>query len=187
MHDSRRRTAINAENTDTTSGTDTTAKTDTQVTDPNRAQAGEPGFTIVREFAAPRARVWEAWTDPDVMARWFHPETLVTPRDSVSVDLRVGGEYTYTMRIPDTGQEFPTTGKYLHIDEPVRLDFTWGSPGEVDDAPRVSVELEEIAADRTRMTFSLTGLPNDSGTDESAYDGWSSAFNELDTEVSSIR
>lgn len=154
-------------------------------TDPNSAQAGEPGFTIVREFAAPRARVWEAWTNPDVMARWFHPETLVTPRESVSVDLRVGGEYTYTMRIPNTGQEFPTAGKYLHIDEPVRLDFTLGSPGEVDDAPRVSVELEEIDADRTRMTFTLTGLPGDSGTDESAYDGWSSAFNELDTEVSS--
>ena len=176
---------MNAENTDTSSGTDTTAKTDTQVTDPNSAQAGEPGFTIVREFAASRARVWEAWTNPDVLARWFHPETLVTPRESVSVDLRVGGEYTYTMRIPNTGQEFPTAGKYLHIDEPVRLDFTWGSPGEVDDAPRVSVELEEIDVDRTRMTFTLTGLPGDSGTDESAYDGWSSAFNELDTEVSS--
>ena len=69
------------------------------VIDPISAEAGEPGITIVREFAAPRARVWEAWTNPDVMARWFHPETLVTPRESVSVDLRVGGEYTYTMRI----------------------------------------------------------------------------------------
>ena len=149
------------------------------------AGGDQPSFTIVRDFAAPRAKVWEAWTNPDVMARWFHPETLVTPRESVSVDLRVGGEYTYTMRIPDTGQEFPTAGKYLHIDEPVRLDFTWGSPGEVDDAPRVSVALEEIGADRTRMTFTLTGLPNDSGEDASAYDGWSSAFNELGTELGS--
>ena len=154
------------------------------VIDPISAEAGEPGITIVREFAAPRARVWEAWTNPDVMARWFHPETLVTPRESVSVDLRVGGEYTYTMRIPDTGQEFPTAGKYLHIDEPARLDFTWGSPGDVDNAPRMSVALEEIDADHTRMTFTLIGLPNDSGSDASAYDGWSSVFNELDTELS---
>ena len=155
------------------------------VIDPISAEAGEPGFTIVREFAAPRARVWEAWTNPDVMARWFHPETLVTPRESVSVDLRVGGEYTYTMRIPDTGQEFPTAGKYLHIDEPARLDFTWGSPGDVDNAPRVSVALEEIDADHTRMTFTLIGLPNDSGSDASACDGWSSAFNELGAELGS--
>ena len=170
---------MNAENTDNAINTDHTA------TDPNSAQTEEPGFTIVREFAAPRARVWEAWTSPDVMARWFHPETLVTPRESVSVDLRVGGEYTYTMRIPDTGQEFPTAGKYLRIDEPDRLDFTWGSPGEVDEAPRVSIELDELDAGRTRMTFTLTGLPGDSGSDESVYDGWSSAFSELDTELSS--
>lgn len=157
--------------------------TDTTATDTTAATSGEPGFTIVREFAAPRARVWEAWTNPDVMARWFHPETLTAPRESVSVDLRVGGEYTYTMRIPDTGQEFPAAGRYLRVDEPARLDFTWGSPGRVDDAPRVSVELEEVAADRTRMTFTLIGIPNDSGEDASAYDGWSSAFSELDAEV----
>ena len=48
----------------------------------------------------------------------------------------------------------------------------------------VSVALEEIDADHTRMTFTLIGLPNDSGSDASAYDGWSSAFNELDTELS---
>ncbi|WP_366933904.1 SRPBCC family protein [Brevibacterium renqingii] len=58
------------------------------------------------------------------MARWFHPEGLQTPRETVSVDLRVGGTYTYTMRIEETGQEFPTAGRYLRIDPPVRLDFT---------------------------------------------------------------
>lgn len=145
----------------------------------------EPGFTIVRDFAAPRARVWRAWTNPDDMARWFHPETLVTPRESVSVDLRVGGEYSCTMRIPDTGQEFPTAGRYLHIDEPARLDFTWGSPGSIDDAPRVSVELEELDPARTRMTFTLVGLPDDTGSDDSACDGWASAFRVLEAELGS--
>lgn len=145
----------------------------------------EPGFTIVRDFAAPRERVWDAWTNPAVMARWLHPETLVTPRESVSVDLRVGGRYTYTMRIEETGQEFPTAGKYLAVEEPHRLDFTWGSPDNVDDAPRVSIEFEEIDADNTRMTFALTGIPNDSGSDASAYDGWSSAFTVLEGEFAS--
>lgn len=145
----------------------------------------EPGFTIVRDFATPRDRVWEAWTNPDVMARWFHPETLVTPRESVSVDLRVGGLYTYTMRIEETGQEFPTAGKYLVIDAPHRLDFTWGSPDDVDDAPQVSVVFEEIDENTTRMTFALTGIPNDSGSDASAYDGWNSAFNVFEAELTS--
>lgn len=145
--------------------------------------ADQPSFTIVRDFAAPRNRVWEAWTNPDIMARWFHPETLVTPRESVSVDLRVGGTYTYTMRIPDTGQEFPTAGRYRRIEEPRRLDFTWGSPEDIDDAPLVSIVFDEIDAESTRMTFTVIGLPNDSVTDASAYDGWNSAFAVFDVEV----
>lgn len=147
------------------------------------AGGDQPSFTIVRDFAAPRAKVWDAWTNPDTMARWFHPETLVTPRESVTVDLRVGGTYTYTMRIPDTGQEFPTAGRYRHIEEPRRLDFTWGSPDAIDDAPLVSVILDEVDDSTTRMTFTVISLPNDSGSDASAYDGWNSAFNVFDAEI----
>lgn len=151
-------------------------------TDPTTS-TDEPSFTIVRDFAAPRDQVWDAWTNPDVMARWFHPETLVTPRESVTVDLRVGASYTYTMRIDETGQEFPVAGEYLRIEPPRRLDFTWGSPDHTDGAPRVSVVFEDHGEAGTRMTFTLIGIPNDSGADASAYDGWDSAFNVLEREV----
>lgn len=169
--------------TDPTTSTSPATSTDPSASTGPTTGTEEPSFTIVRDFAAPRPQVWEAWTNPDVMARWFHPETLVTPRESVSVDLQVGGTYTYTMRIPGTGQEFPTAGKYRHIEPPRRLDFTWGSPGDVDDSPLVSVVLDEIDADTTRMTFTVTGIPNDSGSDASAYDGWTSAFNVYENEV----
>ncbi|MBM6591163.1 SRPBCC domain-containing protein [Brevibacterium sp. RIT 803] len=144
---------------------------------------GEPGFTIVRDFAAPRERVWDAWTNPDVMACWYHPEGLHTPRDSVSVDLREGGIYAYTMIVDDTGVEFATGGRYRHVESPRRLDFTWGNQGEEDSSPLVSIEFDEIDATTTRMTFTLTGLPNDSGAVASVYDGWNSAFNVLEAEV----
>lgn len=153
--------------------------------DTNPTETEEPGFTIVRDFSAPRAQVWRAWTTPDVMARWFHPETLVTPRDSVSVDLREGGLYTYTMVVEETGQEFPVAGRYLRVEQPRRLDFTWGSPEEIDASPRVSIEFDEIDEVTTRMTFSVTGIPNDSGSEASAYDGWNSAFRVLDAELGS--
>lgn len=163
--------------------TNTTPTENTTPTDSTPSTTDEPGFTIVRDFAASRGRVWDAWTNPDVMAQWMHPETLVTPRESVSADLRVGGLYTYTMQIVGTEMEFPTAGRYLHVEPPRRLDFTWGSPGDVDNAPRISIEFEEIDENSTRMTFALTGIPNDSGSDASAYDGWSSAFNVLEGEL----
>lgn len=142
-----------------------------------------PSFTIIREFAAGRDRIWQAWTDPESMAAWFHPETLITPRESVHVDLRVGGRYAYTMVDEDAGIDYPTAGTYLVVDPPRRLDFTWGSPGEEDDAPVVSVGLDELGPDRTRMTFTVTGIGDDSGRDDSAYDGWNSAFAVLDEEL----
>lgn len=143
----------------------------------------EPGFTIVRDFAASRERVWDAWTSPDVMARWYHPEGLHTPRDSVRVDLREGGIYAYTMIVDDTGEEFATGGRYRHVESPRRLDFTWGNQGDEDSSPLVSLELEELDASTTRMTFTLTGLPSDSGAIDSVFDGWTSAFNVFEAEI----
>ena len=157
--------------------------TNTASTDRTASAMDEPGFTIVRDFAAPRERVWDAWTNPDVMARWYHPEGLHTPRESVSVDLREGGIYAYTMIVDATGEEFATGGRYRHVESPRRLDFTWGSQGEEDSSPLVSIELEDIDETTTRMTFTLTGLPSDSGADASVVDGWNSAFNVFEAEI----
>ena len=72
-------------------------------------------FTIIREFAAPREAVWRAWTDPAMAAQWWHPHEVVTPPESVQIDLRVGGTYEYLMIAPD-GSEYPTGGEYLEVD-----------------------------------------------------------------------
>ncbi|MGO1912232.1 MAG: SRPBCC family protein, partial [Corynebacterium sp.] len=54
-----------------------------------------PEFTINRTFDAPRELVWRAWTEEKELAQWFRPMGVTT--ESVSVDLRVGGRYRYTM------------------------------------------------------------------------------------------
>ena len=58
---------------------------------------------ISRILDAPRERVFRAWTDPDEIAAWFGPEHMETPRDRVSIDLRVGGSYELTM-VPREGR-----------------------------------------------------------------------------------
>ena len=143
----------------------------------------EPGFTIVRNFAASRDRVWDAWTNPAIMALWYHPKGLHTPRESVSVDLREGGLYTYTMVDNDTGEQFPTGGKYHRVERPFRLDFSWGNQCEEDTSPLVRIVFEEIDAATTRMTFTLTGLPQDSGVVNGITEGWNSAFDVLEATI----
>ncbi|AVZ40629.1 MULTISPECIES: SRPBCC domain-containing protein [unclassified Dietzia] len=139
-----------------------------------------PEFTITRTFDAPRETVWRAWTDPAVAARWWHPHEVTTPADSVAIDLRVGGRYTYLM-IDPTGREWPAAGEYLEIREPDRLRFTWGSPGDDgDEVPVITVDLAEVGDGHTLMTFHVAGLPDDRGSEHSAHDGWTEAFEELD-------
>ena len=81
-----------------------------------------PEFTITRTFNAPRELVWKAWTDKFELAHWFHPMGVTA--ESVSVDLRVGGRYRYTMVNESTGEEYPTGGEYLAINPVEKLSNT---------------------------------------------------------------
>ena len=145
-------------------------------------------FTITRTFDAPRETIWRAWTDPALAALWWHPHEVTTPPESVSIDLRVGGRYTYLMIDPSGGQ-WPTEGEYLEIREPDRLRFTWGSPDDPrgDGVPVITVDLAEAADGRTEMTFHLVGTPDAHGAEEGVHGGWIEAFEELDATLVGAR
>ena len=65
----------------------------------NRIETDAQGVTIERTFTAAQAEVWQAWTDPERFGRWYGPQGFTIP--SVEMDVRVGGEYSLTMRSPD--------------------------------------------------------------------------------------
>ncbi|MET0694966.1 MAG: SRPBCC domain-containing protein [Propionibacteriaceae bacterium] len=140
------------------------------------------GFTLVRTFEASPKEVWEAWIDPDEAAQWWHPRGATTPRESVEIDARVGGRYTYTMVDDTTGQRVVTGGVYREVEPYERLAFTWGEPdGDPDDSPLITISLEQLD-EGTRMTFDLRGIDGTRG-DGSFYDGWESALDSLGDHV----
>jgi uncharacterized protein YndB with AHSA1/START domain len=65
-------------------------------------------FTITRVFDAPRELVWRAWTDPEHMSRWFGPHGFTTPLATVTMDVRPGGTFEFTMVSDDDGNEIPS-------------------------------------------------------------------------------
>lgn len=136
------------------------------------------GFTIVRDFDATPEQVWSAWTVADEAARWWHPRGVTTPRESVSIDARVGGRYEYTMVNDETGEKYPTVGVYSVVEPFERLVFSWGSPDDLDDAPIITLTFESVDAGRTRLTFDLRGAEGHEG-DEFMYDGWVDALDVL--------
>lgn len=77
------------------------------------------GFT--RTVDVPRALVWRAWTEPELLKPWFCPLPWKTV--DCEIDLRPGGIFRTTMRSPE-GQEFPGTGCYLEIVPNEKLVWT---------------------------------------------------------------
>ena len=76
---------------------------------------------LTRAIAAPRERVYRAWTEPELLKQWFAPLPWTTPH--VENDVRAGGSSLVVMRGPD-GSEFPNRGVYLEVVANERLVFT---------------------------------------------------------------
>jgi uncharacterized protein YndB with AHSA1/START domain len=81
---------------------------------------------MTREFRAPRALVFDAWTKPEHIARWFG---LRGEKTDATVDLRVGGSYRYVLA-DGAGGEMAIAGEYLEISPPERLVCTERFDGE---------------------------------------------------------
>jgi len=77
--------------------------------------------TIVRTIDAPRALVFQAWLDPEQLARWWGPRGFTNP--VCETEAREGGAWRIVMRAPD-GAEYPCHGVYREIVAPELLVFT---------------------------------------------------------------
>jgi uncharacterized protein YndB with AHSA1/START domain len=131
---------------------------------------------IERTFAAPAEDVFDAWTSPEVMRRWFHcAPDWATPE--AEVDLRVGGKVRVVMRRPD-GTEARARGEYTLIDRPHRLVMTW----TFDDAPS-NEQLIELVFSESEGSTTVLMVNSGISTDErrKAQDwGWHGCLDELE-------
>ena len=133
---------------------------------------------IERLIAAPPEQVYNYWTDPSLMVKWFGPEGYDIPESSF--DVRVGGHWAATMRRPD-GTRLRVSGIYRTLEPPRRVAFTWAwvnDQGERGHETTVTVTCE-TAPGGTRMTL----LQREFQTVEqcAAHNtGWTSAFKKFE-------
>jgi uncharacterized protein YndB with AHSA1/START domain len=98
---------------------------------------------VVHRFAAPAARVFDAWLDPDWLGRWmFGPGVRDERIVRLTREARVGGKFSFV--VERQGVEVDHVGEYLEIDRPRRLVFTWGTRDTLPDTSRVSVEITPV-------------------------------------------
>jgi uncharacterized protein YndB with AHSA1/START domain len=101
---------------------------------------------IERIIEAPRELVWEAYTDPELIAQWLGPRDIAMT--DVQMDVREGGTYRFTHARGD--ETFRFFGEYRELDPPKALEWTFNFEG----FPRGSVdrtEFEELDGGRTRI------------------------------------
>ncbi|AKZ58508.1 putative glutathione S-transferase-related transmembrane protein [Streptomyces ambofaciens ATCC 23877] len=80
-------------------------------------------LTLVADFTAPVARVWQLWSDPRQLERWWGPPTY--PATVEEYDLTPGGEVTYFMTGPE-GDQYRGWWRITSVDAPTSLEFTDG-------------------------------------------------------------
>jgi uncharacterized protein YndB with AHSA1/START domain len=87
----------------------------------DRKTYGEGTVAITRVFDAPRALVWQAWTDPKMLGAWFGPRGFTS--SVPQWELQVGGALRIVMRGPD-GNDYPMKGVFTEVKAPERLVFS---------------------------------------------------------------
>ena len=131
---------------------------------------------IRRTIAAPRERVFRAWTDPTELTRWWGPKGYEAP--SATVDLRVGGRYRLAMRKLPDGEVFYLTGVYQEVRPPAKLVYTWWWETEPELAETlVTVEFLDRGSP-TEVVLIHESFPNQEIRDQHAS-GWNSCLDRL--------
>lgn len=80
-------------------------------------------MTITRLINAPRERVWEAFTNPEQIVKWWGPNGFTNTTESMEV--KPGGVWRFMMHGPD-GTDWPNLISYLEVTPPERLVFDHG-------------------------------------------------------------
>jgi uncharacterized protein YndB with AHSA1/START domain len=110
-----------------------------------QSAAGQAGlaFRIERRFAKPRENVFRAWTDPQVLKRWWCPPGWAPAE--VEVDLRAGGCYRIGMRRESGSPAVYVCGSFVEVDPPARLVYTWQWENAFEHMPPTRVTVEFLS------------------------------------------
>ena len=140
-------------------------------------------FTLTRIFDAPRALVYQAFTDPDHFAEWWGPIGNSLPRDEMEFDVRSGGHQRWT----EVFEADPRLRVHIHFDltlvvDGELLDGTYQVTGQLPGGlepfeTTIRIEFHDETDGRTRLEIHQS-LPEHlaSPTEQ----GWFEAFSKLD-------
>ena len=145
--------------------------------------ATTPQLSLTRIFDAPRALVYQAFTDPDQFASWWGPIGNSIPRDEMDFDVRPGGHQRWTEVFPaDPGTHVHVQLDLAEVVDGELLDGTMHVTGRLPGSfepfeTRVRIEFHDEADGRTRLEVRQWLAEHLVSPSEA---GWAEAFTKLD-------
>jgi uncharacterized protein YndB with AHSA1/START domain len=137
---------------------------------------------LTRTVRSPRNRVYEAWTNPEVLRQWFGPANMHCT--SITLDARVGGAYSLGVRpdgAPATQPEAIATGHYTRVAPGKLLQFTWKPTWRPGEESLVTVSFQDAAGEGTEITIRHEKF--ESEAIEGYTKGWTACLEKMEVAV----
>lgn len=155
-------------------------------------------IVIERFIDAPREKVFEAWTNPELAKKWWGPEHFFAPY--ITLDAREGGKYLFCMEEEGTGQKTWSAGEFKKIDAPNKLVMTdyfsdehgnkvdpkeYGMDENFPSESMVTITFEEVDSG-TKLSL-IYNPPSEKQKkamkDSKMVEGWNSSLDKLERAV----
>ncbi len=134
----------------------------------------ERELVVTRTFNGPARIVFQAWTTPEHLKRWWMPKSFGIAFISCEIDARTGGSYRFVFAHPETKEPMAFFGRYLEVTPHFRLVWTNDEGGEAGAVTTVTFEEK---AGKTLVT--LRDLhPSKKALDDTIASGATSGFDE---------
>lgn len=141
-------------------------------------------LTINRTFDAAISLVWEAWTKPEHISKWWSPKGMEV--NVIKHEFKEGGSWKYAMEMPD-GSEFISDGVYIEIVENQKI-VTSANFKPMTEGVELYI-LFEAQGNKTKFTFSVVHPTEEYSKQQKQmgfYNGWGSTFERMEELLSDL-
>jgi uncharacterized protein YndB with AHSA1/START domain len=146
-------------------------------------------IVMSRTFNGPARIVFDAWTRPELVKRWWAPRSRSVSLVGCDADVRPGGSYRYVLRLP-SGQEIGFSGQYTEVTPYTRLVYTqFFEPMREAGAVVVTVTFAERDGKTDLVSHELYPSKEalDAATESGMADGARETMEQLEELIATLR
>ena len=163
------------------------ARSETIAANETKTERSDRELVVTRVFNGPARIVFDAWTKPELLMRWWAPKSFGIHFISCEADVRPGGTYRFVFGHPQSGEPMAFVGRYLEVKPHSRLVWT-----NVEDSAEGAVTTLTLEERDGRTHLMLRDLyPSKKALDDAvasgSVSGYPEQFDELDVLLKSLQ